>query len=251
MRTHNDTPLSGECERVLNYTVRANDGPNFHVLYKYIFCHRIYHFDCDRRDPLILDCGSNIGMSILYFKHVYPAARIVAFEPDPVIIPYLEDNLVRNGLADVTLIEAALWKANQPQALHSDGKYGSSINEPSPTHASGGSTTFTVPCVRLRDYLSESIDFLKMNIEGAEWDVLADSEDRLRQVHAMVVEYHHLPGLPCTLHKILELLDRQGFEYLINGFDAETNPQAQPPFRLTPNSRYYLLIYAQRKNRPK
>ena len=66
----------------------------------------------------------------------------------------------------------------------------------------------------------------------------------------MVVEYHHLPGLPRTLHKILELLDRQGFEYLINDFDAETNPQSQPPFRIGATSRYFLLVYAQRKDQP-
>ena len=32
-----------------------------------------------------------------------------------------------------------------------------------------------------------------MNIEGAEWEVLEDSEDRLFQVQEMVIEYHHLP----------------------------------------------------------
>ena len=249
-RMCNDIPCSGEWECALDYKVHINDGRNFHVLYKDIFRHRIYYFDCDRRDPLVLDCGSNIGMSILYFKHVYPAARIVAFEPDPTILPYLRDNLARNGITDVKLIESALWRADQPKTLHSDGKYGSSIAGHAATDSSAHSATHTVSCVRLRDYLTEPVDFLKMNIEGSEWDVLSDSEDRLHQVRAMVVEYHHLPGLPRTLHKILELLDRQGFEYLINDFDAETNPQSQPPFRLGATSRYFLLVYAQRKDRP-
>jgi hypothetical protein len=62
----------------------------------------------------------------------------------------------------------------------------------------------------------------------------------------MVIEYHHLPGLPRTLHHILDLLDRQGFEYLINDFDSETNGGVQPPFHLTPESRYFLLLYAKR-----
>jgi hypothetical protein len=74
----------------LNYSVRINDGPNFYILYKDIFIHRIYHFEAQRPDPLILDCGSNIGMSILYFKHIYPRARVIGFEPDPAIFPYLE-----------------------------------------------------------------------------------------------------------------------------------------------------------------
>jgi hypothetical protein len=68
----------------------------------------------------------------------------------------------------------------------------------------------------------------------------------LHHVKEMVIEYHHLPGLPRTLHKILEILDRQGFEYLINDFDAETNGSVAPPFRLASESRYFLLIYAKK-----
>jgi hypothetical protein len=65
---------------------------------------------------------------------------------------------------------------------------------------------------------------------------------------AKVVRWgHHLPGWPRTLHKILGLLDRQGFEYLINDFDPEANPAACPPFRLGPDSRYHLLIYGKRR----
>lgn len=60
----------------------------------------------------------------------------------------------------------------------------------------------------------------------------------------MVIEYHHFPGIPRTLHKILALLARQGFEYLINDFgDWDV---LQPPFCLTPETRYCLLIYAKR-----
>lgn len=235
-------------ESLLAYTVRINDGPNFHVLKKDIFDRRIYDFDSDRNDPLILDCGSNIGMSILYFKHVYPEARIIAFEPDPTIVPFLKGNLKRNGLDDVTLIEAALSAEAGEGTLHSDGKYSSSLASHTSPDSLAENSSFNVPCVRLRDYLREPVDFLKMNIEGAEWAVLADSEDRLHNVEAMVIEYHHLPSLPKTLHKILALLDAHGFDYLINDFDAETNPKSQPPFRLNADTRYYLLIYARRRS---
>ena len=87
-----------------------------------------------------------------------------------------------------------------------------------------------------------------MNIEGAECEVLADSEKSLRQIKEMVIEYHHFPSSSCTLHKILDLLYRQGFEYLINDFDSELNRAVVPPFQLTPETHYYLLIYAKRKD---
>lgn len=82
-------PRTSGVERCCGFTVRINDGLNFYILYKDIFIKRIYHFEAQRPDPLILDCGSNIGMSILYFKHVYPKARIIGFEPDPAIYPML------------------------------------------------------------------------------------------------------------------------------------------------------------------
>jgi len=226
--------------------VRINDGPNYYNLFKDIFVHRIYHFDALRPDPLILDCGSNIGMSILYFKHVYPQARVIGFEPDPRILPYLAENVLRNGLAGVRLINAGLSARAGEMTLASDGKYASCLSEYGREGQAGRDASFTVPCVRLRDFLTEPVDFLKMNIEGAEWDVLADSADALQNVREMAIEYHHLPGLPRTLHHILELLHRQGFEYLVNSFDGQTNPGACPPFRLTPRSTYYLLIYAKR-----
>lgn len=236
----------GSLVHCLNYTLRISDGPNFYILYKDIFIHRIYHFEAQRPDPFILDCGSNIGMSILYFKHVYPKARVIGFEPDPVIFPYLQENITRNDLKDVQLVQAALAAKEGTLTFYSDGKYGSTIAEHLPADIPEDWTRHEVPCVRLRNYLTEPVDFLKVNIEGAEWEVLADSEDRLRQVREMVIEYHHLPGLPRTLHEILALLHRQRFEYLVNDFDSETNGNVRPPFRLTSESRYYLLIYARR-----
>lgn len=228
------------------YQVRINDGPNFFMQYKDIFLNRIYHFEASRLDPVVLDCGGNIGMSVLYYKQVYPRAKVTTFEPDPLVFGYLKDNLERHGLHDVQLVQAAIAGRDGILALHSDGKYASNLVLES-TPLPDGWTRHNVPCVRLSAYLTELIDFLKVNIEGAEWEALADCGDRLRLVSEMVIEYHHLPGLPRTLHKILDLLDRQGFEYLINDFDSETNGGVQSPFHLAPETQYFLLIYAKRK----
>lgn len=240
------SPRTSGVERCRGYTICISDGPDYYTQYKDIFVNRIYHFEAHRPDPLILDGGSNIGMSILYFKHIHPHARIIGFEPDPAIFPYLQENIASNGLTDVQLVQAAVTAQEGKLIFYSDGKYGSCLAK----HMSGGIpegwAKYEVPCVRLRDYLTEPVDFLKMNIEGAEYEALADSADRLRMIRETVVEYHHLPGLPRTLHRILTLLHEQGFEYLINDFDSEINRAVRPPFRLTPEARYYLLIYARR-----
>jgi len=228
------------------FRVQINDARNFYILYKDIFIRRIYYFGAGRSDPLILDCGSNIGVSILYFKHLYPDARVVGFEPDTQVFPYLEKNVESNGLQGIRLVRAALSSNEGLVEFFSDGRYGSGLAEQVATGGEPGWTRSKVSSVRLRNYLNEPVDFLKMNIEGAEYEVLKDSEEMLDRVKEMVIEYHHLPGLPRTLHKILEILDRHGFEYLINDFDSETNGSVAPPFRLSPESRYFLLIYARR-----
>jgi FkbM family methyltransferase len=237
---------AGSRMRCARFIVRINDAHNFYILYKDVFIRSLYHFRANRPDPLILDCGSNIGMSILYFKHIYPKARIIGFEPDPEIVPYLEENIVRNKLENVRWVQAALSRDTGKKILYSDGKCGSGLAQPAELDGSEEWRRYEVSSVRLRHYLEEPVDFVKMNIEGAEYDVLSDSEDALRQVNEMVIEYHHLPGLPRTLHNILEILHRQGFEYMINDFDSETNGSVDPPFHLAPESRYFLLIYAKR-----
>lgn len=233
-------------ESVGGYHVRINDRPNFDILRKDIFERRCYHFDSTHPDPLILDAGGNIGLSVLYFKREYPKARIITFEPDPMVLPFLHENLRGNELTDVTVVEAALSSRQDQARFFADGKYGGALARAVAVESVG--IPMNVPCVRLRDYLQEPIDFLKMNIEGAEWEVLEDSADSLGRVREMVIEYHHLPGLPRTLHDILALLHRTGFEYLLNDFDAETNPYVRPPFRLQATSRYFLLIYARRRD---
>src|ERR1041384_2594292 len=115
--------------RCFGYTVRINDAANFYVLRKDIFVRRIYHFEAQRPDPLILDCGSNIGMSILYFKQAYPKSRVIGFEPDPSIFPYLKENVERAGLPDVKLIQSAVAAQQGTLKFYSDGKYGSCLAE--------------------------------------------------------------------------------------------------------------------------
>ena len=131
-------------------------------------------------------------------------------------------------------------------SFYSDGKYGSALASVAVEATDDSWTRYDVPTVRLRDLLDEPVDLIKMNIEGAEHEAIAGAADRLRQARELFIEYHHLPGLPRTLHDILAILHDNGFEYLLYDFDRETNPAAQPPFHLSPETRMFLLIYARR-----
>jgi FkbM family methyltransferase len=245
-RMFDGTDRYGTKETCGPFTITINDGPNFYVCYKDIFIGGIYAFSAETDRPRVIDCGANIGVSILYFKYHYPAAKVLGFEADPRILPLLRQTLAENTLNDVEIVEAAL--AGKPGRMNFfiDGKYGSTLFAEAAMHEGHNKAVVSVPTVPLADYLNEPVDLLKMNIEGAEWAVLEAAESKIRQVREIIIEYHHLPGLPRTLHEILSLLHRNGFEYLINDFDPSINPGTQPPFRLQPDSRYFLLIYGRR-----
>jgi FkbM family methyltransferase len=244
-----DAASPGDVLPCMGFKVRINDGPNFYVLYNDIVVRGIYRFTARRPDPLILDCGSNIGMSILYFKHLYPHARIIGFEPDPAIVKYLRENVSENRLHDVQVVQAAVGGKEGSLTFYSDGKYGSCLAHVTADGLPRGWAAHAVPCLKLRDYLVEPVDFLKMNIEGAEWEALSDSGERLQLVNEMAIEYHHLPGLPRTLHRILGLLDEWGFDYVVSDFDLATYGGARLPLTLTSESSYFRHIYAKRRDR--
>src|SRR5215203_7438092 len=69
--------------------------------YQELFVNEIYKFKADTSTPVIIDCGANIGLSILYFKKIYKQAQIEAFEPDGKNFELLVQNCNINGLQQV------------------------------------------------------------------------------------------------------------------------------------------------------
>ena len=230
----------GSLVRFLDYTVRITDGPNFYMQYKDEFIRRIYHFETKRPNPFIIDGGSNIGISILYFKHVYPEARVIGFEPDPGIFKILQENIARNHLKDVTLVNAGLSIRSGMMAFVPDGSSGGRLG--------GEENSIEVETRPLSDYLAGSVDFMKLNIEGQELPVLQEAEasGKLRNIREMVIEYHGWPREEQRLGALLDLLDRNGFRYLVHDFDAETCSTTKLPFHLPLDAPWFCLVYGRR-----
>ncbi|HEY2588334.1 MAG TPA: FkbM family methyltransferase [Tepidisphaeraceae bacterium] len=232
---------AGSLVRLLDYRIRITDGPNAYMQYKDVFVRGNYRFAADRPDPLIIDGGSNMGISILGFKRDHPGCRVIGFEPDPQIFRMLQDNLARNDAAEgVTLVQAGLASQEGTIGFAADGSSGGRIAE-----GTGGSA---IRVVRLSDYLREPVDFLKLNIEGEELPVLQECADAgtLANVRKLVVEYHGWRHGPQRLGDLLNLLDREGFRYLVHDFDAESCGTSKPPFRLRAKAPWFCLVYAER-----
>jgi FkbM family methyltransferase len=226
--------------KINGYTVRYLDVLSLYVEYKDIWHQRIYHFHSDNPAPRVLDGGGYIGMSVLYTKHVHPAARITCFEPDPNIHTLLRHNVEANGLRDVELVEAGLAEERGNAAFLPDGADGGRIIE--------GEGSGSVRTVALSEHLDEPVDFMKLNIEGFELPVLEEAGDRLRNVGQLVIEYHGWPDGPQRLGPLLSLLDAHGFRYLVNHFDYATNDAVRPPFSLNRDTKWFALVYAKRQD---
>src|SRR5215208_1607954 len=94
--------------RVIDFDVVAPSLSLLRLLHAEIFISLAYFFKADKAEPFILDCGSNIGMSILFFKALYPKARIVGFEPEEHTYTFLQRNISLNRLTKVQVHQAAL-----------------------------------------------------------------------------------------------------------------------------------------------
>ncbi|MEJ0081044.1 MAG: FkbM family methyltransferase [Puia sp.] len=176
-----------------------------------IFIDEVYKFNSEKKNPFIIDCGANIGLSVLYFKHLFEDAKIVAFEADPYVFDQMQRNISKYNYQNVELINAAVWDSVTSLNFSSEGSVGGKIN----MKDSLESSDVLVPTTRLKDYLDKPVDFLKIDIEGAEYNVLKDCKEELINVQNLFLEYHVMQNETQTLHEMLEWIHNAGFKYYI------------------------------------
>ncbi len=93
---------------IFGFKVNANSPQVLYQLFREIFIERVYYFECEHDKPKIIDAGANIGLSVLYFKFLFPNSKIIAIEPDPIAFEYLEENIAQNKIQGVELIKACV-----------------------------------------------------------------------------------------------------------------------------------------------
>ena len=200
-------------------------------------------------EPVIIDCGANIGVSVLEWKSRWPMSRIICFEPDPSAFELLSLNVERNDIPGVRCIQSAVASFDGTTQLFGETGRGSDARGNSILAEWGSrdeSDEITVGCQRLSPFLAaEPVSFLKMDIEGAEESVLAESSDYLRQVDALYVEVHEtddLADLNCC-KRIERLLADAGFELEIESrFGEHALPPELDDWRVSVNARQTQLL---------
>lgn len=200
---------------LLGGKVRYVDSSSLVSAYRAIFNSSIYSFRSDRPDPFIIDGGANIGLATLFWTRAFPSPRIHAYEPDPGCFEALNINVARFGLRDVTLHQAALWTTTGSLNFAAQGADAGRLSETGNTR---------VASIRLAETLDHPIDLLKLDIEGAEVDVLNDSAHKLDNVQRLFVEYHGFRNQDQRLGELLELLRAAGLRYWLHGEYAPPQP---------------------------
>ena len=135
-----------------------------------------------KKGDRVFDIGANIGFyTTLFSSLVGPAGEIIAFEPDPTNRLILQENLTANHCANTTIYELGVSDKTSSVLLHlCDNNQGMHRIYDS---ICCGVETIKIDCVALDDFLSteQLIDFIKMDIEGAEYKALAGMSRILNQ----------------------------------------------------------------------
>jgi FkbM family methyltransferase len=145
------------------------------------------------RKPLIVDCGSNIGASVLWFNARYPHAHILAVEPAPDNFALLRENCAH---LDADLRQAGL-AAEDGFAHLSDPGEGSLAYRTIPAGPEAELSMFSLATLLADKPSTSYVPFLlKLDIEGAEKTLFDKDCETINQFPLIVMEPHDwlLPG---------------------------------------------------------
>lgn len=193
------------------------------VIINEILINQEYYFETASEAPVVFDCGANIGLAIYYFKHRFPNCHINAFEPMSIEYSILKRNIARNHWNNVTIHKIALSDVNGQTELIiplADSLGASLTSRPTEGNSEVITIKEIVETAILSNYVSkyENIDYLKMDIEGAEVKVLRSIKDYLlNNVTHIFCEYHYGETVEDNdLQELVALLTDAGFKLQIS-----------------------------------
>ncbi len=209
----------------LGYKVYSRSYDNLQGILREIFMFADYGLKIANPAPVIIDCGANIGISLLYFKYRFPKSNILAFEPSKENFKVLKQNVESNKLQDITLINSAVGKEKGHIKFWDNASKPGGSTSTQEVFEAKNMTNFKeaeVESVKLSDYIKSDIDLLKIDIEGAEGEVIEELKvaGKLKNIKEIIFEYHYnSANVQNSLSKILATLEDGKFKIVIFGTD--------------------------------
>jgi FkbM family methyltransferase len=162
--------------------------------------------------PKILDVGANIGMFGVFALTRWPSARITGFEPDPDNFRALSETVAANRLN-------GRWQVVPAAVSNAVGELRFVPGLRAEAHIAGGgeADTISVPALDLFEQINGGVDLIKMDIEGGEWEILADPRLAAMNAKAIRLEWHtqHCPAADARV-AAAELLRAGGFDHVVD-----------------------------------
>ncbi len=143
------------------------------------------------------DVGAHTGFfSLIAAMLVRPSKSVIAFEPDPEVAMTLRENIARNGITQVKIVETGVWSFVGSLKFSRASQFSNQTQGyivGSSEHAKGESVSISV--ITLDEFVmacnEQSPDFIKLDVEGGEWEALKGAQRLLREVR---------PDLFCEIH---------------------------------------------------
>jgi FkbM family methyltransferase len=191
---------------------------NLKALKRYPEFEALYAKYASEGTPLILDLGANIGLSGVYFRHIWPGSKIVAVEPSEDNFGVLRQNFGNDGAFDALLAGIASQPSKLALADPSVEKnaFTTTVLEPG---GEGGVQGVTVPEILAR--YPRSMGYfpfiVKIDIEGFESELFSGNTDWVNEFPVLIIEMHDwlFPGQRTSANflQTISRLDRD-FVYL-------------------------------------
>lgn len=152
----------------------------------------------------ILDLGSNIGLTMAHYACLYPSATILGVELDPATAAFGRTNIAP-WANRCDLLNGAVWPTGEDVFfVRVQGEeWGAHVGEPGPDAVKVRGITINA----LLEHFDRPVDFLKMDIEGAEGEVLSHNTEWAEAVRTIKVEVHE----PCTVEECTSKLEALGY----------------------------------------
>jgi FkbM family methyltransferase len=164
-------------------------------IYEQIFLMHDVAVSLDYQPKLIIDAGAHVGCSATFFASRFPGAKIIAVEAERRNYEQLSKNM--SFLPQAESIHAAVWGSRTTLTLADS----SAENWGFRVEQGEKSAGVQVPAVTINDLLNQSgeaiIDVLKLDIEGAEVDVLQAPDSDLWLARVLPASLHGTAGRTC------------------------------------------------------
>lgn len=165
-----------------------------------------------------VDVGAHVGHHTLAMRQCVGASgEVWAFEPNPKNADYLGETIRENGWTNVDLFPVALSDTESDDRLivpESSNTGSAALLDANAYTGGSPDDEYTVETRRLTSILEERaadrIDLLKIDVEGAETDIVADLSGHLQQIETILLEFHTQKIDDDDVRRTFELLDDEG-----------------------------------------